>query len=141
MLFEQVAVGIEEIPRTDDCTGLIDSKGWRLAGTGEIQCGQHTLAEEEPVKESVVTDELSNNIPAIIDVPCLAEVCALYCRGCDRNELACFDQQGMTWWLDAICTYDIAVIVNAESRGKRGLRKVNGSECELSVGQSSSGEK
>src|SRR5215813_1933696 len=27
MLFEQVAVSIEEIPRTDDCTGRIDSKG------------------------------------------------------------------------------------------------------------------
>jgi hypothetical protein len=49
-----------------------------------------------------------------------AEVCAQYCRGCERNELACFDQEGMTWRLDEVCTYDIAMIVNAESRGKRG---------------------
>ena len=86
------------------------------------------------MKESVVTDELSNNIPAIIDVPCFAEVYAQDGRGCERNELARFDQQGMTGWLDPVCAYNIAMIVNAESRGKRGPRLVNGSECELSVG-------
>jgi hypothetical protein len=61
---------------------------------------------------------------SIEEIPKTAEVCAQDGRGCKRNELARFDQQGMTGWLNAVRTYDIAAIVNAASRGKCAPRKV-----------------
>src|SRR5215469_14453520 len=53
VIFEQIAVGIEEIPITYDSTGFIDPKSECVGRAREIQGSNNTAAQEESVSESV----------------------------------------------------------------------------------------
>ena len=85
--------------------------------TGNSEYGQYSIAEQEPVCESVVVDHLPNYIPVIVNVGCFAVDCAQDGRGCERNELAFFEQHRMTRTADTVRTNDVTVIVDSASCG------------------------
>lgn len=117
VICKQVSVSIEEIPITDDCTGLIDPQSERVTCAGEIQRGQHPFAEQEPVRESVVANELPNHIASIVDLKSFTEICAQYSVRCKGNELPCSNQQCVSGRHDTVCTDNLAMIVDAASCG------------------------
>ena len=69
------------------------------------------------MSESVIVEHLPNYISAIVNVGGFAVIGALDGRGCERNEFALFDQQGMTGRIDSVRTNYLAVVVDSASGG------------------------
>src|SRR5215469_1508320 len=117
VICEHVTVGVDQIPVTDDCPRFINPQSVGIARSGEINCGYYSTAEQETMCESDSVDNLAHNVATVVDLECLAVVCAEDSCACKRNEIAFFDRQRMTGRRKTVRTNNLSMIVDSSSCG------------------------
>jgi hypothetical protein len=134
VLDEQVAIGVEEIPGTYNCAGIVDAPRLSVAGSREVENRQLTLAKEESMIESVVSDENTDHVAAIVALISATPMAAKNRIGGQRNAFAFADEHSVHIVAGVpAAPDDVAAIVDALSSGSVGSGTVDAGECESSV--------